>query len=235
MASMQTGRERPSLRRKAYAHRPAPPSKRRPRMRRAALAVACVVAAGILLGAYGVRLYIVNDGFKGFPKMVYDRDDAAAYATTGKNPIAEGDVEVRVTSFAGLSADQVAQKYTDDDPAAFVEAANGGDFELLTVGVAVKNASEAEQHVFTGSYNLSSGGWENGVIPTLVPALNAKGATMNLDLAPGQEQQVVLPFYAYESQFGDAWSRLSQRDFNLVLSVQPKLYSIQLGHFDASS
>lgn len=200
------------------------------------IVVICIIAAIILLIAYVIRLFIVNEGFRGLPKVEFNSGQTATYASTnGGLPIAEGDVEVKVNSFKGFSAEEAENLYGDDDPDEAARLENGGNGELLAVSVSVRNTSTTDKRVLVGSYMLTSGAWENGIDIDFSPALNAGSAKTNLALAPGQEQQVVLPYYAFDYQFSSAFNMLDQRDFNLVLSVQPKLYSIQLGHFDTSS
>lgn len=191
-----------------------------------------VFATVLLVLLYVVRLAEINDGFKGYPKEVFDRAEAASYDDMehGSEMVA-GDIEVRVTSFDSIMPDEIEEEYNYVDPISTNDDVR--DMRFLIVGLTIRNCSTEEKEVFAGKYELESGAWINGLNLPLYLIMNENDSVQG-SIAPDEEMRVYLPYSAYDQQFGDSWSGFDDRSFELVLAVQPKIYLIDLGRFDGT-
>ncbi len=189
-----------------------------------------VVVAVLFILLYVIRLSVVNDGFKGFPKEIFDRADVVSYEDGERGyEMSEGDIEVRVISFDSVTPEEIERKYDYVDPI----ASNGDvqDMRFLIVGLAVRNTSSVEKNVFVGKYELESGAWINGLNFPLFLLMNENESAQSV-IASGEEERIYLPYSAYDQQFGDNWSGFDKRSFEIILAVQPKISLIDLGRFD---
>lgn len=191
-----------------------------------------VLVAVLLALFYVVRLAEVNDGFKGYPKEVFDRADAASYDDIEHgSEMAAGDIEVRVTSFDSVTSEEIERAYDFVDPVSTNDDVH--DMRFLVVGLTVRNCSTGEKEVFAGKYELESGAWINGLNLPLYLIMNENNPVQG-SISPGEEMSVYLPYSAYDQQFGDSWRGFDDRSFELILTAQPKICLIDLGRFDSS-
>lgn len=118
------------------------------------LGSARVVVAVLFILLYVIRLSVVNDGFKGFPKEIFDRADVVSYEDGERGyEMSEGDIEVRVISFNSVTPEEIERKYDYVDPI----ASNGDvqDMRFLIVGLAVRNTSSVERMCLLESTSLN--------------------------------------------------------------------------------
>ena len=106
---------------------------------------------------------------------------------------------------------------------------NNANIKLILTTIQIKNLSTKQVKLEVYPFVLESSGFSNGINLDLYNVLNGDNATVSPVLKPGEVQTLELPFTMIESQFTKQdWLNLTNRNFELVLSLYPIKKSILL-------
>lgn len=190
-------------------------------------AAAVLLIAAICLAA--ARISAVNDAVPPSVEHTYACGDAVPY-TSNSGAVEEGEAFATFTVLAAtvLSKDDMESldpEYEDG----VISAGSAEDVKVLAISVLLENNSSEEMKSPIALLSAREGAWANGVDLVAFAALNPD--VESLKLAPGEALEVVIPFSAYDVQFGfneDAWQNFGSRGMSLVVRAGLNTVRVEL-------
>lgn len=188
------------------------------------LAVVVVVVACVLIG---FRIGEVNDALLERHVLAYGVGEPVSYATFAGEKSDGASLSVLGSALLDQKElDQVVPGYENR----VIKAGGASDMKALVVRLRLVNAGDKPVDSPAQYLKLRAGAWANGVDPLLIPPMNPSLST--LQLQPGEQEEVLVTFEAYNTQFGfntAQWQNFSQSRLQLVLASYPDDVYIDLG------
>lgn len=142
-----------------------------------------------------------------------------------------GDISIMVTDSKFTAMDEIKEMTPGIENPVTDEKGNlltDEQKKVLLVNLNVHNLSDEIQTTSLLQFMAQSDAWSNGADLGTYYALNNTQGT-SIQLQPGEQRCVQMPFYLYEIQFDtNEFQKVENRKFNLVLSVYPIKNVIEL-------
>lgn len=165
-----------------------------------------------------IRVNSVNAAVPPSKEHVYEYGDAVPY-TSSSGALEDGEAFATLTVLDAtvLDGDDMAELAPEHEDGV-ISAGSAEDVKVLAVSVLIENNSDEEVGSPLALLSAREGAWANGADPVALRSLNPEVESLKLD--PGEKLEVVIPFSAYDVQFGfnnEAWRDFGSRGMNLVV------------------
>ena len=158
------------------------------------------------------QIYRVNTKYPNPEIIIYQEEE----------PIRGGDVTITVMESSLAPAKEVTRDFEGYvNVVSEVRQLSKDQEKILLVELRAENTSLENQTVNLTQFVAQSGVWSNGWDLELYFLLNNTGR-IEVELEPLSNKTVYLGYCLYDFQFsGKEWTRVENRDFNLVMTVYP--------------
>lgn len=192
----------------------------------AAVSLLLLIASAVVVSW---RITLVNNAEPEGETLVYLQGEKIPYEYADAEEASTA--TMTVLGAALVTAEGLAQLVPDYEDQT-VASGGASEVKVVLVKVLLENESQAQVASVLSSLSARENAWGNGVLATLVMDLNS--GLGSLQLQPGEVKEVIVPFAAYDTQFGfnlDAWREFGGRGLHLTLQRYPDDVVIDLGDF----
>lgn len=202
--------------------------------RKVARAVGAAVALVVCAALFGLRVAQVNAATPAPEVHRFALGEEATYCggDSSGGTVNLGDTMVTAENAALLNREELANM--PGVPAGYVDnlmaSTSANDMRALVVEVTLRNTTGEPRETHVQSFKARSGALSNGLFAEIYFMLN-DGLSTRVPLEPGGTQKATLVYLLYNSQLNSAgaWQHVDERAFDLVLTVYPQQYVINLG------
>ncbi|HIW76295.1 MULTISPECIES: hypothetical protein [Gordonibacter] len=202
--------------------------------RKTALTLGATVALAVCAAFFVLRVAQVNAATPAPEVHRFALGEEATYSGNDSSggTVNPGDITVTAEHAALLNREELAKLpgipagYVDD----LMASTSANDMRALVVEVTLRNTTSEPREAHVQGFKARSGAWSNGLFAEIYFMLN-DGLSTRVPLEPGGTEKATLISLLYDNQSNstDAWQHVDERTFDLVLTVYPQQYVINLG------